>query len=170
MFDKTTGAYRDKKTTPATLRLTGAAPEDVELFHVPGERLTDLLNDPRAFLPVRRASGEIMIVAKHQIASVAFLDGEQSARAPSVAKSGGALDPYDVLRISPDASSKDLRAAFRARIKAVHPDTVAALGLDEDLSKAASQATQRIIHAYRKIMRERGANDAAADQETCPAS
>ena len=164
MFDKTTGGFRHKNEKTVQLHIAGREPMAATIFHVNGERLTDLLNDPRAFIPVRAASGEMMIVAKAQIASITEMDEE--GETPTEDKLPGkkaptAFDPYETLRIAPDASHEELRAAFRARIKAVHPDTVASLGLDEDLSRAASQATQKIIYAYRKIMRERkAANDA----------
>lgn len=166
MFDKATGAFRHKNEKVVQLHIAGREPMAATIFHVNGERLTDLLNDPRAFIPVRAASGEMMIVAKAQIASIIEIDEEQEAAAEDKLPGKNApraFDPYETLRISPDASHEELRAAFRARIKAVHPDTVASLGLDEDLSKAASQATQKIIYAYRKIMRERKAANNAED-------
>lgn len=162
MFDKATGAFRHKTETSVQLRLTGQEPVEAFVFHVNGERLTDLLNDPRAFIPVRAASGEMMIVAKTHIASMIETDIEDSDAATSdepTKRAPKSFDPYATLRISPDADNHELRAAFKARIKSVHPDTVASLGLDEDLAKAASQATQKIIYAYRKIMRERKASE-----------
>ena len=153
MFDKASGAFRHKNETAVRLQIAGEAPVEGFIFHVNGERSTDLLNDPRAFIPIRKANGEIMIVAKTQIASVIETDHVEEEESKPAQRS---FDPYETLRISPSASTDELRAAFKARIKAVHPDTVASLGLDEDLAKAASQATQKIIYAYRKIMRERG--------------
>lgn len=166
MFDKTTGGYRHKNEKTVQLHIAGREPMAATIYHVNGERLTDLLNDPRAFIPMRAASGEMMIVAKAQIASITETCGEdQAAEEEKLTgkKASGAFDPYQVLRIAPGASHAELRAAFRARIKAVHPDTVASLGLDEDLSRAASQATQKIIYAYRKIMRERKTANEAED-------
>ncbi len=160
MFDKATGAFRHKTETSVQLRLTGQEPVEAFVFHVNGERLTDLLNDPRAFIPMRSANGEIMIVAKTHIASMIETNIEDTTAANDqndepVKRAPKSFDPYATLRISPDADNDALRAAFKARIKSVHPDTVASLGLDEDLANAASQATQKIIYAYRKIMRER---------------
>lgn len=166
MFDKATGAFRHKNEKVVQLHIAGREPMAATIFHVNGERVTDLLNDPRAFIPVRIGSGEMMIVAKAQIASITEIDEEQQTATEDKLtgkKTSGAFDPYETLRISPDATHEELRAAFRARIKAVHPDTVASLGLDDDLSRAASHATQKIIYAYRKIMRERKAANNAED-------
>ena len=40
-------------------------------------------------------------------------------------------------------------------MKAVHPDTIASLDLDDDLARAALLAAQKVNYAYKKIMRER---------------
>ena len=66
------------------------------------------------------------------------------------------FDPYAVLKLDHSATVNEIRAAYKSRIKAVHPDTIAALGLDEDLADAALKKTQKLNYAYRKIMRERG--------------
>ena len=168
MFDKATGAFRHKTETTVQLQLTGQKPVEASVFHVNGERLTDLLNDPRAFIPVRSATGDIMILAKTQIASIIEFETRQREETPDEPskRASKSFDPYLTLRISPDASHEEIRAAYRARIKAVHPDTVASLDLDEDLSKAASQATQKIIYAYRKIMRERKLSDDVGSEES----
>jgi hypothetical protein len=176
VFNKANGAFRHKNETAVQLRLTGQEPVEAFIFHVIGERMTDMLNDPRSFIPVRLAAGEVMIVAKSQIASMVECDiDETSAESDAPAKSPrSSFDPYKTLRVAPNVSDDELRAAFNARIKAVHPDTIASLGLDEDLAEAASKATQKIIYAYRKIMRERGSHkntsEKSAAQESAQAT
>ncbi|MEO1014926.1 MAG: DnaJ domain-containing protein [Pseudomonadota bacterium] len=68
--------------------------------------------------------------------------------------------PYKILRVSPDASIEEVKAAYKARIKAVHPD--AHHGDDEERQRVAVQATQLVNRAYRAIMDERGRG--AADE------
>jgi len=163
LFDKASGAFRHKFEKPVRLQLAGADPIDAVIFHVNGERLTDLLNDPRAFIPVRTKDG-VMIVAKSQIASI--IESEAEEEEPVIeeeeepSKTPG-FDPYAMLRVAPDASIEEIRTAYKKRIKAVHPDTVASLGLDEDLAKAALQTTQKLNYAYKKIMRMREGVNAA---------
>ncbi len=161
MFDKSSGSFRHKNETSARLQMMGEEAIDVTLFTVNGERLSDVLNDPRSFIPVRTSTGEVLIIAKTQISSI--VDAAQQSKEEKIfeprEKNNSTFDPYQALRISPNASLEEIRAAYRERIKAVHPDTVASLDLNEDLSKAASQATQKIIYAYRKIMRERKLSD-----------
>jgi DnaJ-domain-containing protein 1 len=171
VFDSKQRTYRHRSELRVLLRLSGAAaPVEATLFASLGERASDLLNDARAFIPVRLATGDIMIVAKSQIASIkedkpqtedeprSKIYGEDFSCAPRTEeKSIRSFDAYATLRVSPSASSEEIRAAYKARIKAVHPDAFASLGLDEELAKAAVLATQKVNYAYNKIMREREA-------------
>lgn len=165
MFDRTSSASRHKLETSVRLQMAGTAPFDATVFHVHGERITDLLNDPRAFIPVRTKDG-VMIVAKTQIVSIIEMKDEEEpvleveAEEVEPAKNPG-FNPYAMLRVAADATTEEIRAAYKKRIKAVHPDTVASLGLDEDLAKAALLTTQKLNYAYKKIMRERGGECAA---------
>lgn len=156
MLDRASGGYRHKNETPVRLQLIGGEPENAHVFNVNGERITDLLNDPRSFIPIRTQSAGLKIVAKTQIVSILEYGDDvnpKSEARPAIGKSRG---PYAVLRIEEDASIEDIRAAYKARIKSVHPDLIASLNLDEDLSRAALLATQKLNYAYRKIMRDRG--------------
>lgn len=176
VFDSKQRTYRHRNEMRVLLRFAGdAAPVEATLFASLGERASDLLNDSRAFIPVRLASGETMIVAKSQIASItegkaqtgaagaeedlkSKIYGEDfSATAKPEEKAFRSFDAYATLRVSPASSNEEIRAAYKARIKAVHPDALASLGLDEELSKAAVLATQKVNYAYNKIMREREA-------------
>ena len=74
-FDGKQRTYRHRNEIGVVLRLAAAGEEPVRatVFTSLGERASDLLNDARAFLPVRLASGETMIIAKSQIASITGL-------------------------------------------------------------------------------------------------
>lgn len=198
-------SFRSKNAAKVRVTLAGGDAFDGFVFLTVGDRLIDLLNDDRAFIPIRRDDGETMIVAKQQIASIieAAIDAadlgdavdaealdeppapdvdddenDQDKAADDAGESGpGAdaedreasrrsarrFDPYETLRISPDATIAEIRAAYKTRIKAVHPDSIASLGLDDDLKAAALKSTQRVNYAYRKIMQER--ETAAAKSE-----
>ncbi len=163
---------RHKDQLSVIMRLTGGEPVEAMVFVALGERLMDLLNDERGFIPAKiKDSGEIIVVAKSQIISIIETkadDGDgkahSSERAHSDADAAASkvIDPYAVLRVASDATTDDIRAAYKQRIKAVHPDTIASLGLDEDLSRAAVRTTQKLNYAYRKIMREREGQSEAA--------
>jgi hypothetical protein len=254
MFDRNP-AHRHKDVLPVRIVLDGKEPFDGAVFVKVEERLSDLLNDPRPFLPVRREDGSILMVAKSQIASIieremteaerAALNlaesgedeetrraTEEAARAKAAddarrramelerlraeietkraaaraaaeaasaaaaeaeaqfaagsdepdaepqaapnADAGGAngaaedraeqpqrpnrprraFDPYAMLRVRRGASVEEIKKAYKTRIKAVHPDVIASLDLDEDVVKAMHLTAQRINQAYDRIMRE----------------
>ena len=172
---------RHKNQAAVEITIVGQAPFHGVVFLSVGDRLIDLLNDDRAFIPIKKENGPAVIVAKSQIASIVELDIEEPAEEifeeqvedvppesqtetikdePKAPRTKRKFDPYATLRVSPDASAEEIRAAYKSRIKAVHPDSIAALGLDDDLADAALKCTQKINYAYRKIMRDR--EDAAA--------
>lgn len=170
-FDTKQRAYRHRNEINVLLTLSsGEAPVEATVFASLGERASDLMNDVRSFIPVRLASGETMIVAKSQITSI--IEAEAVTKNNGRSKIHGetfsaderiednqtkVFDAYAMLRVAPSASNEEIRTAYKARMKAVHPDTFASLGLDEEISKAAVLATQKVNLAYQKIMRERGA-------------
>lgn len=169
MFDKQSAAFRHVNCADVRLTLSGKEPFNAVVYIRLGQRLLDLLNDDRNFIPVRLENGENMIVAKSQISAMAEIDSMTDASSDELAEVDAAkarmaarkgFDPYAVLRISPDADLNSIRKAYKARMKAVHPDTVASLGLDDDLARAALLAAQKVNYAYKKIMRERSEDNA----------
>ena len=191
MFDKY-GHARYKNEARVLITLTGQDPFEAAVFLRVDERLIDLLNDDRAFIPVKRGDGTTVITAKTNIVTIIeqFEDATEKEADPEPASEAGAeaaddagaqqspddeapkkpifrprrsFDPYEVLRVSKDATIDEIRHAYKVRIKAVHPDTIAAFDLDEDLERAANLTAQKVNHAYQRVMRER---NRAAEMET----
>lgn len=182
MYNQKSARVRQKDAAPVTIRTVGEDAFDGEVYVAIGHRLVDLLNDERAFIPVRREDGDTMILAKSQIVSIvehaavnenaangreddveAGAKEEIRKQAASTEKANGRkFDPYALLKIDRTASIDEIRAAYKSRIKMVHPDSVAALGLDDDLADAALRATQKLNYAYQKIIRDR--EGAAAEE------
>lgn len=174
VFDSKNRTFRHRNEIDVFLRLKGVEEEvPVTIFASLGERALDLLNDERPFIPVRCNNGKTMLIAKTQIESVVEqndgkteeeeleqLEEDFTQETIREAISKKSFDPYEMLRVEPGASPEEIRAAYKARIKAVHPDALASLGLDDDITKAAILATQKVNYAYQKIMKERGAKTA----------
>lgn len=186
MFDKS-GSLRYKKEARVTVALAGQEPFDATVFLKVDERLIDLLNDARGFIPVKREDGSTIILAKSNIVSIIERRIEETEARPEAPDAGDAAsdsapgdgaarkeeaeaaekarasrtrfrrtyDPYEILRVPPDATIDEVRKAYKARIKAVHPDTIAALDLDDDIERAAILASQKVNHAYQKILKDR---------------
>ena len=145
MFEKT-HAKVGKTRLMVRLCLTNGEAVEGEVFVAQGERLADLLNDERLFLPVAGPDG-VEVVAKVTIARASVL-----AEAPSAA-----ADPYAVLRLPRTASDEELRAAWMTGLKSCHPDRLAALNLAPEVIYAARRAAQRINAAYEAARAERRA-------------
>lgn len=168
-FDSKQRTFRHRNEISIMLVMSNSdKPVAATVFASLGERASDLLNDSRAFIPVRLGSGETIIVAKTQIASI--MENEAACEDPAKSKLYGEdfssepklqdkpFDAYATLRVTPAATNDEIRMAYKARMKAVHPDRLASLDLDEEISKAALLATQKVNYAYQKIMRDRSAN------------
>lgn len=145
MFEKT-AIKQGKARLMVRLCLTDASEVEGELWCAQGERLADVLNDDRAFLPIGEGD-TVRCIAKSVIATAE----------PLGAPPREASDPYAILRVEPAASDAEVRAAWMSRMKASHPDRLAALGLDEAVVYAARRACQRINAAHDEVMRERRA-------------
>ena len=65
-------------------------------------------------------------------------------------------DPYKALEITSDASSEEVKKAYRQMALKYHPDKV--LDLGEEHQQAAKEKFQKIQAAYERIKKERGMN------------
>jgi DnaJ like chaperone protein len=61
---------------------------------------------------------------------------------------------YEILNVAPDASTAEIKRAYRMLVSQYHPDKVAALG--EELKAVAERKSTEINGAYAEAMRIRG--------------
>lgn len=143
MFEKT--AIRQGKTQLIVrLCLTDGTEVEGELWCGQDQRLADLLNDSRGFLPL--GVGEsVRVISKSVIATAEPMDGPPQETD----------DPYELLRIERSASDAEVRSAWMSRMKACHPDRLVNLGLDESVVWAARKMAQKINAAHDEVMRVR---------------
>ncbi len=113
------------------------------LFVKPMQRLSDLLNDTRSFLPMQTADGLIVQLAKSTIAKVVQLD--QKAEAAAI------TDPYDILGVSPRVSDQKLKESYHALCNEYHPDKLVSVGVATEFIDLANSRITRIIDAYRRV-------------------
>ena len=164
MYNQRSAKIRQKEPISVAVELVNGVSFEAIVYIALGHRLADLLNDERAFIPVERDGGDFLMIAKSQIASIGelFVADEEATSADQLddentggAAKGRKFDPYAHLKLDPAATLEEVRAAYKSRIKLVHPDSVASLGLHDDLADAALRATQKLNYAYQKILRER---------------
>ncbi len=155
MFDKSSGTLGVTEIA-VEVTLSDQQTFSAKIFAKVGLRLQDVLNDDRAFIPIVRNDGASMMVAKTSLFSVIERSPEEETEKEETKPQGAKrFDPYAALRVEKSATLAEIKRAYKDRIKSVHPDSIAALDLDEDLAKAAVLVAQRVNRAYKLIMDER---------------
>jgi len=66
-------------------------------------------------------------------------------------------DPYDVLRLEPEATDLQVRDRWRALVRLNHPDRMIAQGVPEEAVRLATSRLAAINDAYEEIQRQRAA-------------
>ena len=66
-------------------------------------------------------------------------------------------DPYDVLRIGPEASDQEVRDRWRALVRLNHPDRMIAQGVPPEAVRLATARLAAINEAYEEICEARAA-------------
>ena len=112
------------------------------LFTAPAQRVTDLLNDEREFLPFERPDGSVFVVAKRIIRSITPME---------IGRQVNEKDPYDLLGLTPAATDEEVREAYQRAIEAVNPERMQLLGLPADFLEMAMRRVAQLNEAYRKI-------------------
>ena len=114
---------------------------------LPDERLSDLMNDDREFLPIENSQGTVLIVRKGYISKVVQLDQH--------VKSDRITDPYEILGVSRKATDEELRQGYLRIAEENHPDKLMAAGVSAEFVRMANSRMARINDAYQRIMRSR---------------
>ena len=112
------------------------------LFTAPAQRVTDLLNDEREFLPFERPDGSVFVVAKRIIRSITPME---------IGRQVNEKDPYDLLGLTPAATDEEVHEAYQRAIEAVDPERMQLLGLPADFLEMAMRRAAQLNEAYRKI-------------------
>ena len=121
------------------------------------ERLSDMMNDDRKFLPFETSDGQVVVIRKSTISKVVQLNQHVDPTKIS--------DPFAILGIGPDVSDEELNQAYRRLSAANHPDKMQSSGMAADFVDIANARMARINDAYGRIRALRGAPQAqgAAD-------
>ena len=126
------------------------------LFIKQMQRLSDLLNDPREFLPFQTTEGIVVHLRKATIAKITQLD--------QTVETGAATDPYEILGVSPRAGNEELRRTYHELCARHHPDKLVSLGLAAEYIDLANSRIVRVIDAYGRIQKERHGETAGTKQ------
>ncbi len=130
------------------------------VFGAPKQRLSDLLNDERQFVPFENSAGLVTVLQKSAILRATPV--QQAAQADL------AKNPYRVLGVSETISDEALKEAYHQIGRETHPDRLFALGLPKEYVELANEKMARVNDAYRRIAQHRGwgaARDSGSDSD-----
>jgi len=114
------------------------------LFVSQGQRISDLMNDSRQFIPVEMSGGNVVILRKEVISRLVPLD--QHIEQDNIS------DPYDFLGVPRNISNTDLKQFYHMVCRENHPDKVQSSGLSPQFVKMANSRMVRINDAYKRIL------------------
>lgn len=153
MFGSSSGQYKPKVKAAVEIELNDGTLMMGSLFVAGTQRLSDLLNDERRFLPFESSEGTVVSLRKSVIARVTELSQRVPIRPDN--------SPYAILGVSESAADDEVKRAYRDRVREVHPDKWAGTGLPEEAVAAVNSKMARINDAYHRILRARGARTPA---------
>ena len=116
-------------------------------FGAPKQRLSDVLNDERRFLPFETSGGILTVFRKSAVLRITPL--RQSNR------SLGGKDPYEIRGVSKTASDDEVKEVYYRLSRTTHPDRLIALGLPKEFVALANERMARVNDAYARIVKER---------------
>ncbi|MEK7266884.1 MAG: hypothetical protein AAB227_12385 [Pseudomonadota bacterium] len=128
------------------------------VFLAYGQRLSDLLNDDRDFLPLETEDGEVRVVSKRSIMEVEVLDatapGKSAEPSSDVVQliSGSA---FDILGVPQDADDSEIRLRYLALKESISVGLIEKVSDNKDLAHAAGQLRNRYDAAYDSITNTR---------------
>lgn len=139
-------SYRAKKKVAVNLQLADGTLLDGFIFCNQGERVSDVLNDPREFLPFETHTSDIMMLRKGTIGTILARDAETVKK--------NLTDPYAILGIRKGANQETAKRAYHDKVRTYHPDKLASLDLPEDMETYANDMLARINTAYSLVLRQ----------------
>lgn len=127
-----------------------------DVFIAYNQRVSDLLNDDRDFLPVMSTSGEMRAFAKRAIMEIQLINAapvETNDDSGFTAIMAG--NAYDLLGAPHDADDGFVRAVYLDRMRSVDPEAIARATENPDLIAAAAHLRARYTAAYDAISHSR---------------
>jgi hypothetical protein len=142
---------RPVKKFRTSLTMTSGELLEGFLFVPRNERVVDMMNDDRSFVPFEMLDGSVVIIAKAAIARVTDFSEQKAPEVdPSAAES-----PHRVLGVLPSATEDEIRQAYLALVRRYHPDQWNGVQVPEGLMSLARERLTLINAAYQKLSAKR---------------
>jgi DnaJ-domain-containing protein 1 len=145
------GKIRSKLKTRTTIKLKDGSVLNGHVYCSQDERLSDLLNSDKRFLPFETMDGEIIFVTKDAMSQVMPKE--------KIGLENVYLDPYGILSLPKDASLENIKEAYHAKVRAFHPDRLTALELPDEIISYATDIMARINEAYQRLLKQAETHD-----------
>jgi hypothetical protein len=139
------------------------------VYLTPGQRVSDLLNDDRGFLPVESEAGEVRVISKRAIMEIEPLETEAAPRVGSNVVTMVSGSAYDLLGVPADADDAHIRTVYHDRLASVAPKHIEAMTSNPDLITAAENLRSRYRAAFEAIMHSRQIDAIATAVKTAKA-
>lgn len=139
-------SYRAKKKVAVNLQLADGTLLDGFVFCNQGERVSDVFNDAREFLPFETHTSDIMMLRKGIIGTILARDTKEVNKILT--------DPFAILGIEKGADQETAKRAYHNKVRTYHPDKLASLDLPEDMETYANDMLARINTAYSLVLRK----------------
>lgn len=126
MFGPSSTGRVEKKPIEVEITLRIGKVVKGEVFVKGGERIVDLLNDERHFIPVIVGDNELQLVKKEAIEVMSHREAEVKAAPPPSTGFGATMtkeEAQQILNLGFTFEKADVLRAHRGLITKVHPDT-----------------------------------------------
>ena len=176
MHSITDNPFKKKKLRQdISLKLSDGRKIDGKLFVGYNERILDVLNDKRTFIPVENDEGNLLIVAKASIISIdthdvtafaskAIASSSSSSSQPAVQQYDG-ISPYKVLEL-PDGSEIDkVRKRYLKIRELLNLSAMEEAGVDKVMLSLGKLYLTQIENAYQMIARADLQKSSASQEE-----
>lgn len=137
----------NKFRLPVEMEIDGSTRMLGHVFVNQDQRLPDLLNDDRNFLPFETSDGLITIIRKSTIRRVTPMN--------QVTMTTTSNDPYEILGVAPSIAEDELKAVYHRKVQEAHPDRLLSMGLPAEFMQLANDKMARINDAFERICEQR---------------
>jgi DnaJ-domain-containing protein 1 len=146
MADKDRPQRLPRERLEAQVQLVDGTELIMTFFTAPHQRLSDLLNEPRPFLPVEHSDGRMIMLAKSAIRWASPLQQPHAISA----------SPFGVLGLSESATDDEVRSRYQNLLAEYDATRVRALNLNAAYVEFANTQRARLTDALHRIGQQRG--------------
>jgi DnaJ-like protein len=144
-----------KSRIAATLTLNSGERLDGHAIVNSGGHLRDVLNSSTSFVEFEKRDQAIIYVSKYSIQMAVSSELPRNDQLQRRMRDLNAFDPHLVLGVDRNAAPAEIRAAYRSKARAYHPDKLAGVGAPKEVADYMNAMFVRIHAAYKELSGEK---------------